>query len=198
MPDYDYDLTTPEGVVARTVSILQARIPQRYRDAEASDPRVIAWCEQIAAASQQPEGGSPRSLLITGPTGTGKTWQAYGAVKWLVTAGVVGRWDAVTAPGLFARLRPRDGGDSEAEYERLASVPLLLLDDLGAAKESEWTEEVTYRLVNHRSAWVLPTVFTTNLPADKLKEALTERVFSRLMECDRVPLKGADRRRDAS
>lgn len=196
MPETGYDLTTPEGFAARAADLLRARVPERYRDAEASDPRVIAWCDKLAVAVRTAAPAS--SLLITGPTGTGKTWQAYGAVKRLVMSGTFGRWDAVTAPSLFARLRPGGSADTEAEYERIASVPLLVLDDLGAAKDSEWTEEITYRLVNHRSAWMLPAVFTTNLGADALKAAVSERVFSRLLECDVVKLKGADRRRDAS
>jgi DNA replication protein DnaC len=197
MPDADYDLTTAEGVAARTAAALAARVPGRYRNAEASHPAVIAWCDRLARHALD-GGAAPKSLLITGSTGTGKTWQAYGAIRRLVMAGAFDRWEAVTAPELFARLRPRPGADSEAEYDRLAAVPLLLLDDLGAAKDSEWTEEVTYRIVNHRSAWVLPSVYTTNLDADMLKATLTGRVFSRLLECDRVALKGTDRRRDAS
>lgn len=188
--DDGYDLRTAEGVAARAAGVLRKRIPARYRQAEADDPGVTAWCGKLTAA----EPGTAPSLLITGPTGAGKTWQAYGAVKRLVTAGTVDRWDALTAADLFARLRPRDGGSGEADYERLARMPLLLLDDLGAAKDSEWTEEVTYRLVNHRSAWVLPTVFTTNLTVRNLKAAMSERVFSRLAECDTVSLKHADRR----
>lgn len=188
--DDEYDLTTVEGITARAADVLRKRIPPRYQAAEVTEPAVIAWCGNLTAAAP----GTARSLLLTGPTGAGKTWQAYGAVRRLVTAGTVDRWDALTAADLYARLRPRDGTDSEAEFERFASVPLLLLDDLGAAKDSEWTEEVTYRLVNHRSAWVLPTVFTTNLTVRTLKAALSERVFSRLAECDTVSLKHADRR----
>ncbi|MER7128641.1 hypothetical protein [Streptosporangium saharense] len=41
--------------------------------------------------------------------------------------------------------------------------PLLLLDDLGSAKASEWTEEITYRVINHRHENLLPGVFTSNL-----------------------------------
>lgn len=80
----------------------------------------------------------------------------------------------------------------------LARCPLLLLDDLGAAKTSEWTEELTYRLINHRYEHMLPTLITTNLPTAELRTALGDRVASRLAEMtERVILTGPDRRRTA-
>ena len=90
------------------------------------------------------------SLLIAGPTGTGKTHQAYGAIRALLAAGVRLRWEAITAADLYARLRPRPATTPNATCRRSARCPLLLLDDLGAAKSREWTEELTYRLINHR------------------------------------------------
>ena len=103
------------------------------------------------------------SLLIAGPTGVGKTWQAFGESA--------APPQAVSSSAGLPPARPtctRCCGpprlDSESEFQRWASVPLLLLDDLGAAKDSEWTEEVLYRLVNHRNAHLLPAIYTTNLP----------------------------------
>src|SRR5690606_7391206 len=100
------------------------------------------------------------------------------------------------AADLYARLRPRHGIDSETEFRAIADAPLLMVDDLGAAKTSEWVEEVNYRLINWRYDRVLPTVFTSNVLPKELKVALGERVASRLVEmADRVTLKGEDRRR---
>ncbi|SCF99919.1 DNA replication protein DnaC [Streptomyces sp. DconLS] len=136
------------------------------------------------------------SLLIAGPTGTGKTYQAYGAIRTLLARGVRLRWEATTTADFHARLRPRAGHDAERELQTLARCPLLFLDDLGAAKTSEWTEELTYRLINHRYEQMLPTLITTNLPTEQLRVALGDRVASRLAEMtERVILNGPDRRR---
>lgn len=136
------------------------------------------------------------SLLIAGPTGTGKTHQAYGAVRSLLTAGVRLRWEAATTADLYARLRPRAYHDAERDLATLSRCPLLILDDLGAAKQSEWTEEITYRLINHRYTHLLPTLLTTNLPTAALRDAVGDRVASRLAEMTTtVVLTGADRRR---
>ncbi|MFG2719697.1 ATP-binding protein [Streptomyces sp. NPDC048416] len=190
---------SPEPVTA--LELAAARIPRRYRDALADHTQVSAWVEEIVAAGRPGPGGAPGiaygpSLLIAGPTGTGKTYQAYGAVRSLLGAGVRLRWEAITTAELHATLRPRHGHDGERRFQELSRSPLLLLDDLGAAKASEWTEELTYRLIDHRYVHELPTLITTNLPIADLRTAVGDRVASRLAEMThRVILGGSDRRR---
>ncbi|MGW9042190.1 ATP-binding protein [Streptomyces lydicus] len=191
----------PPSEPVTALELADARIPARYRHALGDHPQVTAWTEAIAAAGRPGPSGAPGiaegpSLLIVGPTGTGKTHQAYGAIRTLLSAGVRLRWEAVTAADLYARLRPRSGHDAERDLQTLARCPLLLLDDLGAAKNSEWTEELTYRLINHRYEHMRPTLITTNLPTDALRTALGDRIASRLAEMtERVILNGPDRRR---
>jgi DNA replication protein DnaC len=184
----EYDVSTREGFLRRAAETTDRRVPPRYRDAIASEPAVITWCDQFAE--------SPGSLLILGRTGVGKTYQAFGAIRLLARHGITPDWQAITEPDLYARLRPREGTDTEGEFARLADAPLLLIDDLGAAKNSEWTEEVTYRLIGHRYDAMTPTLITSNTRIEDLRDALSDRVASRLREmCRFVPLKGTDRRK---
>ncbi|MFC9486428.1 ATP-binding protein [Streptomyces hydrogenans] len=198
-PDAAAQEPAPEPVTA--LELAEARIPARFRHALADHPQVTAWVDEIARAGRPGPAGAPGiaegpSLRIVGPTGTGKTHQAYGAIRALLTAGVRLRWEAVTAADLYARLRPRPGFDSERDLQSLMRCPLLLLDDLGAAKTSEWTEELTYRLINHRYEHLRPTLITTNLTTRHLRQVLGDRVASRLSEMtERVILEGEDRRR---
>lgn len=192
-----YDVTNREGFLQRTIETTDRRVPVRFREATADHPDIAAWCAEFSSAST--------SLLILGPTGVGKTHLAFGAIRDLAARGVAVKWLALTAPDLYARLRPRDGVDGEGEFQAIASAELLLLDDLGAAKASEWTEEVNYRLVNHRYDRALPMLLTSNLPAvakdgkPDLRTVLGERVMSRLTEmCQYVTLRGPDRRRSES
>ncbi|MFD8391873.1 ATP-binding protein [Streptomyces sp. NPDC059680] len=182
------------------LELADARIPARYRRALADHPKVTAWADEIARAGRPGPGGpgiaEGPSLLIAGPTGTGKTYQAYGAIRTLLARGVRLRWEATTTADFHARLRPRAGHDAERDLQTLARCPLLFLDDLGAAKTSEWTEELTYRLINYRYEHMLPTLITTNLPMEQLRVTLGDRVASRLAEMtERVILDGPDRRR---
>ncbi|MFJ3905746.1 ATP-binding protein [Streptomyces sp. NPDC090025] len=195
---------TAQEPVAEPVTALElaeARIPARFRHALADHPQVTAWAKTIARAGRPGPAGAPGiaegpSLRIVGPTGTGKTHQAYGAIRSLLAAGVRLRWEAVTAADLYARLRPRPGFENERDLQSLMRCPLLLLDDLGATKTSEWTEEVTYRLINHRYEHLRPTLITSNLTTDALRTALGDRVSSRLAQMtERVTLDGPDRRR---
>jgi len=179
-----------------------AGLPPRYRDAEADHPQVLDWVREITGQAVAPSAGArPQvttgpSLLLAGVTGAGKTHQAYGAIRALARAGIGVRWRATTAADLYAGLRPRPGADGEAELTALARCPVLLLDDLGAAKASEWVEEITYRLINRRYNLMLPTLITTNLPIADLRTQLGDRVTSRLAQMTtRVSFEPVDRRR---
>ncbi|MFD4855120.1 ATP-binding protein [Streptomyces atratus] len=183
--------------------------PPRYRRADATHPVVQQWADTVA--TDPTEAGS---LLLTGTTGTGKTYEAYGALRRIAAAGSAHPYEirALTAADMYGLLRPNGSQrGSEAELARLCRVPLLVLDDLGSAKATEWTEEVTYRLVNERYNACRPTLYTSNLPADSrdpesgvrcgpdLVTALGERIVSRLSEDTRViAMTGTDRRRAAA
>jgi DNA replication protein DnaC len=181
---------------------LSAGMPPRYRGAVADHPQVLAWARDVAEAAVAPSLGARRqvttgpSLLMAGVVGAGKTHQAYGAVRRLVQSGVGVRWRATTAADLYADLRPRPGVDSERELAAVSRCPLLIIDDLGAAKASEWVEEVTYRLINRRYNHMLPTLVTTNLAIKDLRAYLGDRVTSRLAQMTtRVEFEPVDRRR---
>lgn len=173
----------------RTLAHFANHVPRRYANVAPGDA-ATAWAR---AAATNPH--TTRSLLVIGPTGTGKTHYAYSVLRALAETGA-GNWTATTAADLYAQLRPRTGRDSEAEFERFTKISALFVDDLGAAKLTEWTEEVTYRLINHRYEQCLPGIYTSNVPPAQLRGVLGERIASRLVEmCERVVLKGDDRRK---
>jgi len=197
----------PEGVAQPGGPGTEERIPVRYADALPASPEIRAWMAVLAkraVASRRVVVSvtTGPSLLLLGITGTGKTHEAYGMVRGLAALGIRSRWRVTTAADLYARLRPRHGVDSEAVFDDYVGASLLVVDDLGAVKGSEWIEEVNFRLVNTRYERMLPTLFTSNLLPKDLANALGERVSSRLAEMtDRVTLKGTDRRyrkRDAA
>ncbi|MGW9433246.1 ATP-binding protein [Streptomyces decoyicus] len=181
---------------------LLAGMPPRYQAAVADHPTVLAWAREVAQAAVAPSRGARRqvttgpSLLLAGVVGAGKTHQAYGAVRLLAQRGIGVRWRATTAADLYADLRPRPGVDSERELAAVSRCPLLIIDDLGAAKSSEWVEEVTYRLINRRYNLELPTLITTNLSIRAFRAYLGDRVASRLAQMTtRVEFEPVDRRR---
>jgi DNA replication protein DnaC len=193
------DPTDLPARVRRNLTTSAAATPARYRSAFPTVLAVRDWATAtLRAAKVSPATGAPHvatgpSLLLLGPTGAGKTYEAHGALRLLAAGGANGTVVAVGAADLYADVRP-SGGGAEA-FDRYAAAGVLFLDDLGAAKPSEWTEEVTYRLINHRYEEMRPTLFTSNVLPSRLGEMLGERVASRLTEmCERVVLDVRDRR----
>lgn len=183
---------TPAWFRARNRQYAAENIPPRYADASLDREDVWGW---LLLALVRPK-DSP-SLLLAGPTGTGKTHLAFATLRLASEAGhKTLPWVATSTAALYGDLRPSAKRDSEAIFTKVMNAPLLLLDDLGAAKTTEWTEEITYRLIDHRYNHCLPSIFTTNARKGELTEILGDRTGSRLTEmCQKVVLQGTDRRR---
>jgi len=194
------DPVTIEANKTRQGNHLSSALPRRYRNATVSVPEVSQWVASLVASAVEDKflrvthGGT---LLLLGPRGTGKTWQMWGAIRELVESGASVMWRYTTAPDLFAELRPRQGIDAEQIYDGYAGTGLLVIDDLGAEKASEWTSEYLFRLINRRWDWELPTLVASNVEPDEFSERFGERVTSRLCGMSsQVTMTGRDRRRD--
>jgi DNA replication protein DnaC len=182
-----------EQRVQLAVARWEAAVPPHYRRARTDHPAVAAWADAVIADAR-----TAPSLLLWGGTGTGKTFHAFGATRRVAEAGPA-RFGLVftTHPEMYADLRPKPTGEEERErfMRRLLTTPLLILDDLGTAKETEWTGEILYRVVNHRYNQELPTVITTNHEPGRLPALVGDRIASRLIQMTaRVPMTGDDRR----
>lgn len=166
-------------------AVCPARFYQATLDDFADQPDAHA---QLAEWVARPDG---RNLVLLGPTGTGKTHAALGAVREAHGRGLYVAFLPVVE--LLDLLRP--GGPEDA-LERLMHVDRLVLDDLGAEKASDWTAERLYALINRRWLEERPTVVTTNLGLEELASTVGARMFSRLTGSGAVlvHLGGQDRR----
>ncbi|MDQ0376611.1 ATP-binding protein [Amycolatopsis thermophila] len=183
-------------VVEQKRKAMEAAIPPLFADArlELLDAPVHSavrdWCDRVLA------GERGTSLLLLGPTGTGKTFAAYAAVRYMFDHGLVAVPAMTTAEDLFASLQPQPGVNTEEVYRAYATAKLLLVDDLGASRDTAFAANVTSRLIDHRYRNLLPGIYTTNAQPRDLATALPERVVSRLREtCEVVPVVGEDRRK---
>lgn len=190
------DSPTPEQAAEfnrqRALRCIDLWTPAAFRDARADHPDVTAWADRYIA-----DRARAGSLLLLGRTGCGKTHQAYGALRRIAQSGRPPiAWRAVGAADLYAQLRGRSGDEAQETFDRYADLDVLLLDDLGACKDTPFTEEITYRLVNHRYEHNLPLIVTSNLTPKALSEGVGERTASRLSGmATKVVIGGEDRRR---
>jgi DNA replication protein DnaC len=138
-----------------------------------------------------------RGLWFDGPVGTGKTSLAILVAK---AASEAGRTYAVfPVPRLLAEIRRTFDSDAGETYmrlfQRLCTVDLLVLDDLGAEKQTEWVLEQLYSIVNERWQDRRSIVVTTNVPEPdpeaplrKLDHAATR--IHQIIDADRLDRSG--------
>ena len=101
-----------------------------------------------------------------------------------------------SAPDMFDLIREDFDRKDSYNLERiLANRGVLIIDDLGAEKMSEWIEETMFKIINKRYEEVLPTIITSNNDLESMEERLGQRIVSRILEmCDVIKLEGGDRR----
>jgi DNA replication protein DnaC len=188
-----------------------ARIPPRYQRCSletfiAYDNDKLQRAVAIARRFAEQFPVVPKGFCFIGPTGIGKTHLAVGVLRQAILGG--------GATGLFYTSREllREIRSTYNPVSRTAEIDilrpvmeahLLVLDDLGSEKPSEWVEETLNLIVdtryNHRRATIVTTNFQRLEDEDDpngLKARVGFRIYSRLYEmCDVWEFDGADFRK---
>ena len=119
-------------------------------------------------------------LLIFGGVGSGKTHLAAAIANAFINRGI---------PVLFGtysehleKLREEFDSKKREYLSMMKNTPVLVLDDIGKERRSEWTQQIIFDVVNYRYEHLLPTIITTNFDADGLANWLGSAVWSRLYE----------------
>lgn len=125
----------------------------------------------------------PTSVILSGSVGTGKT-HLLTAVARMVEHNNQGKgmWRVQFWPMLDLVLKLRQNyDDSESLIECLNRAPLLVLDDLGAERTTDYILETIEAVVDYRYRQCRPTLVGTNLTLEELSERYRDRVLSRWM-----------------
>lgn len=137
-----------------------------------------------------------KGLLLHGTVGTGKTYFAACIANRLVEQGY-----SVLMTN-FTRLSNQIQGMFEGKQKFIDSLnryTLLIIDDLGVERNTEYMQEMVYSIVDSRYRSGLPFIITTNLTADEIKKPQDvgySRIYDRILErCHPVEVSGVSRRR---
>jgi DNA replication protein DnaC len=144
---------------------------------------------------------SRKGIYIHGECGTGKTHIAYAITKHL-QENIKFNVKLYNIPSLIRHLKEdfnennKQLSEENTNFGKLLNFAgLLVLDDFGTEKLTEWVEESVYSIINERYERMLPIIFTSNLEPSKLVEKYGDRIVSRIIgSCDVVELKGDDKR----
>jgi DNA replication protein DnaC len=155
-----------------------------------------------ARLSDFPQAPETPPVFISGPVGTGKT---HLAVAYLVRE--IQKWGEhsrvfIRSVDLFNRLREsfRHNFSTPASeiIESFSRYRFLVIDDLGAERDTPLVQEALYDLIDQRAGHRLPTVITSNLTLNRVAEhygEFGERLASRIAGLgETLTLLGKDRR----
>lgn len=139
--------------------------------------------------------GEKNGLILCGSYGTGKTHLAAAISNQLINQGVSVLFD--TYGGHLEKLKAEfNAGGSPKYLSLMRNVDMLVLDDVGKERQTEWSQSILFDVVNHRYEDMKPIIITSNFNSKQLEEYFGEACYSRLIEtCNAVVTQGKDKRR---
>lgn len=139
----------------------------------------------------------PSTLVIQGDTGVGKSFLAYSIARKIKENGnTVLFIDNVELLSIIKASFNKKNNDTEEKIMRSVSeVDLLVLDDVGANKQTDWACEKLYEITNKRQG--MNTIYTTNLDImnENPEDFMLKRAYSRICNgATFITMNGEDRR----
>ena len=160
---------------------------ESWTRSDATDNCFETMRDYAEAFSKETETG----YCIYGRAGNGKRHLAAALVNRVIQRGYTAVF--IEVPDLFSRIKATYGGGGEASEDKimaaLGKCDILVLDDAGAERPSEWVQEKFFQIINSRYKNRLPVVITTNTKdMAGLEDIIGFRAYDRVLEMC-VPLK---------
>ena len=192
-----------ERAIERDLNMRRSGLPKMYRDATWHRYKVEDSNRQAVEAAQMMLPNPDVSLYLSGETGAGKTLLATLIAKDFLGAGKTVKFRDV--PSLLVEIQATFSSYTISMQEIIDDFircDLLILDDLGAGRQTDWAVSTLYTIINQRYNAGRPVLITSNYSLGALGEKLTtadpysgQRIISRLAQmCLTVDLGDKDRR----
>lgn len=142
-------------------------------------------------------------ITFIGPTGVGKTHLAVGILKKVYREKGVRGYFFDTKDLIYRLKLLMEEGNTGRVIRRILDLPLIVLDDLGSERLSDWQREIISYIISYRYNNLRSTIITSNFPLEGkqggavgLRERLDPGTVSRIYEMGKViNIKGRDRRK---
>lgn len=159
-----------------------ANFDSSYYEDDAKIEDKIRWCKQFAW--QITQGSCPQSLFLTGGVGRGKTHLSAAIANTVLEQGCVVIYRR--AADLFDLLRQCRFEESRQKcsevLEQLRSCDLLVIDDLGAERTTDFVIEQLVMLLEDRNAHDKAWIISSNLNINEIAAAYNDRTADRILD----------------
>lgn len=121
------------------------------------------------------------SILMVGKTGLGKTHLSLAIAQEVIKGGFNALY--ASAPDLFRKLQDEYFGKGESGVDTMKTLleaDLVIIDDLGAEIDNQFSMTSLYNVVNTRINSNKPVIISTNLSLKEIEQRYSERIASRL------------------
>lgn len=168
----------------------KAGIPLRFRSKDFSSFVVDTDGKEKAravamefAANFRKHLASGTFLVFSGKPGTGKSHLAIAIAQEVMQGGSAIYTSAIDAVRLVRDTWRRDSEKTEIQVlDMLASIDLLILDEIGVQYGTEAEQVTLFDIIDKRYRDMMPTILLTNLNAAGMKQFLGDRSYDRLRE----------------
>ena len=174
---------------------IQDRHLREWTFAKAEDTPVIRMAQNYVKNWKRVKAEN-LGLLFWGDVGTGKSYAAACIANALLEMRI-----PVLMTNFSKMLNQMGGLYSEERFSYISSLSgfsLLIIDDLGIERSTDYAKEQVYSIIDERYKSGLPVIVTTNLTIEDLRcpmQLADARIYSRILEmCTPVHVAGSDRR----
>ena len=146
------------------------------------NPKQIAMAKRYVQHWEEFKQDST-GLLLWGNVGTGKSFLAGCIANALLDKGVP--VIMTNFARLLNKLTDMYSGDRNAYIDSFKKYPLMIVDDLGMERNSEFAREQVFSVIDSRYRSQLPMIVTTNLSLEELKDPTDlsrARIYDRVLE----------------